>query len=107
MAQMKRFDALIARQNKNVHVRKMQHNTSKIFFRFFVPLFLCPFVLLSNRSNRWSNQWSNRFNWWSCHLIGGLIGLIGCLIGLIGIIGGLIGLIGGLIVLISSQSNRV
>ena len=38
----------------------MQQNTSKFFFRFFVSLFLCPFVLLSNRSNQWFYQWSNK-----------------------------------------------
>ena len=65
------------RRNKNVHVPKMQQNTSDIFFKFcpFVPLFFCLIGGLIN-------------------LISGLFGLIG---GLIGQIGGLISLIGGLI----------
>ena len=76
---------------KNIHVPKMQHSTSKIFFFYiccpFVPLTFYRFVVLSN----WYNLWSNQFNWWSYGLIGGLISQIG---GLIGLISGLIGLRG-------------
>ena len=33
--------------NKNVHVPKMQHNTSNTFWELFCPSVLCSFVLLS------------------------------------------------------------
>ena len=86
-------------KNKNVHVPKMQHNTSKIFIFYFLsrfPLFLCLIGLIGGLISCLIGLIGGIIG-----LIGGIIGLIGCLTGLIGIIGGLIG---GLIVLISSLS---